>query len=87
MKFMGDLPLKGQSELDVVYALLKVICFPALDCIKPCGAGDGRAPGFDGVLFSVQGVQLKGEGTLSQVKSSCNSSEFSESRYSAAKFV
>ncbi|XP_039223849.1 unconventional myosin-XV isoform X3 [Crotalus tigris] len=24
MKFMGDLPLKGQSELDVVYALLKL---------------------------------------------------------------
>ncbi|KAL7979385.1 hypothetical protein Chor_015409 [Crotalus horridus] len=25
MKFMGDLPLKGQSELDVVYALLKIL--------------------------------------------------------------
>lgn len=51
MKFMGDLPLKGQSELDVVYALLKVIFFAVLACIKPCGADDGRVPGSDGVLF------------------------------------
>lgn len=51
MKFMGDLPLKGQSELDVAYALLKVIFFAVLACIKPCGAEDGRVPGFGSVLF------------------------------------
>lgn len=39
-------------------------------------------------FFLVDGVQLKGEGTfLSQVKTSCKSSEFSEIQCFAAKFL
>lgn len=55
MRFMGDAPLKGQSELDVLYTLLKVSPADFVRCFLSCcvaqfphlstkvaGHGDGK---------------------------------------------
>lgn len=39
MRFMGDAPLKGQSELDVLYTLLKVSSADFAGCSLSCLCG------------------------------------------------
>lgn len=39
MRFMGDAPLKGQSELDVLYTLLKVSSADFAGCSLSCSCG------------------------------------------------